>query len=71
MTIGKGKTAIIDKPHHHLDHVPIEQESKELAGKVSMPYGVVCCCEVDNHSTDFLFIVKGILDILAHASDSF
>ena len=39
-TVGKGKTAIIDKLHHFLDHVLVGQESKELAGKDSMPYSV-------------------------------
>ena len=32
-TVGKCKTAIIDKLHHQLDHVPIGKESNELAGK--------------------------------------
>ena len=36
-TVGKGKTAIVDKLHHHFDHVPIGQKSKELAGKAPMP----------------------------------
>ena len=55
MTVGKSKIVMIDKLHHHLDHVPIGQELKELAGKVLLPYGVVCCCDVDKHSTGFLF----------------
>ena len=57
-TVGKGKIAIIDELHHHLDHVPIGQESKELAGKTPMPYSVVCCCEVNKHSTGFLFYLQ-------------
>ena len=69
--IGKGKTAIIAKLHHHLDHVPIGQQSKELAGKVLMPYGVICCCGADKLSIGFLFIFKAILNILARVSDMF
>ena len=70
-TVGKDNTAIIDKLHHHLENESIGQESKELAGKSPMPYGVVCCCEVDEHSTGFLFVFKAILNILTHASDLF
>ena len=62
---------IINKLHHHLDHVPIGQESKKLAGKAPMPYSVISCCDVDKHSTDFLFIFKAIFNILTHASDLF
>ena len=71
MTVGKGKTATIDKFYHHLDHVLIGKVSKELAGKAPMPYGVLCCCEVDKHTTGFLFIFKAILNILTYANDLF
>ena len=57
-TVGEGRIVIIDKLHHHLDHVPAWQESKELAGKAVMPYSVICCCEVDRHSTGFLFYLQ-------------
>jgi len=52
---GKGKPAITNHPHDHVDHVSIRQQSQQLAGEVVVPHSVVGCCEVDEHSSGLLF----------------
>jgi len=52
---GKGKAAIANHLHDHVDHVSIRQQSQQLAGEAMVPYGVVGCCEVNKHSSGLLF----------------
>jgi len=52
---GKGKAAIANHLHDHMDHVSTRQQSQELAGEAAVPCSVVGCCEVDKHSPGLLF----------------
>jgi len=52
---GKGKAAIANHLHDHVDHVSIRQQWQQLAGEAAVPYDVVGCCEVDEHSSGLLF----------------
>ena len=51
----KGKAAIANNLHDHVDHVSIRKQSQQLAGEAAVPYGVIGCCEVDEHSPGLLF----------------
>ena len=44
-------------------------QSQQLAGEATVPYGVVGCCEVDEHSSGLLFSWKAILDVLRQQGD--
>jgi len=66
---GKGKPAITNHPHDHVDHVSIRQQSQQLAGEDAVPHGVVGCCEVDKHSSGLIFSWKAILDVLCQQGD--
>ena len=52
---------IADHLHDHADHVSIRQQSQQLAGEATMPYSVVGCCEIDEHSSGLSR--KAILDV--------
>jgi len=52
---GKGKAAIANLLHDHVDHVSVRQQSQQLAGEAAVRYGVIGCCEVDKHSSCLLF----------------
>jgi len=45
------------------------QELQQLAGEAAVPYSVVGCCEVDIHSSGFLFSRKTIFDVLRQQGD--
>ena len=66
---GKGKAAIANHLHDHVDHVSIRQQLLQLAGETAVPYSVVGCCEVDKHSTGLLLSRKAILDVLCQQGD--
>jgi len=51
----KGKTDIANHLHDHVDHVSVRQQSQQLGGETAVPYSVVGCCEVDEHSSGLLF----------------
>ena len=40
------------------DHVPVWQQMQKLAGEAALPYGIICCCEINKHSTGLLFLPK-------------
>jgi len=42
---------------------------QQLAGEAAVPYSVVGCCEVNKHSSSFLFSRKAILDVLCPQGD--
>ena len=42
----------------------VRQRLHQLAGKATVPYSVIDCCEVDKHSSGLLFSRKTILDVL-------
>jgi len=65
---GKGKVAIANHFHDHVDHVSIRQQSQQLADEAAVPYSVVGCCEVDKHNSG-LFSWKAILDVLCQQGD--
>ena len=60
---------ITNHPHDHVDHESLRQQSQQLAGETTVPYGVVGCCEFDEHSSSFLFSRKAILDVLCQQGD--
>jgi len=60
----KGKAAIANHLHDHVDHVSIRQQLQPLAGEAAVPYSVVGCCVVDKHSSGLLFSGKAIFDVI-------
>jgi len=66
---GKGEAAIANHLHDHLDHVSVRQQLQQLAGDTAVPNMVVGCCEVDKHSSGFLFSRKANLDVLYQQGD--
>ena len=38
---GKGKVAIANHLHDHVPHVSVREQSQQLAGEATVPYGVV------------------------------
>jgi len=51
----KGKAAIANHLHDHVDHVSVRQQFQQLAGEAAVLYDVVGCCEVDKHSSGLVF----------------
>ena len=65
---------VCDKLHDHLDHVPVWQQTQKLVDEVTVPevtvpYGIIGCCEIYKHSTSLLFHQKALLDVLSQQSD--
>ena len=65
---GKGKAAIANHLHGHVDHVSIRQQSQQLVGEAVVPYSIIDCCEVDKHSS-VLLSRKAILDVLCQQGE--
>jgi len=65
----EGEAAISNHLHDHVDHVSIRQQSQQLAGETAMPYTVVGCCEIDEHSSGLLLSRKAMLDVLCQQGD--
>ena len=65
---GKGEDVIVNHLHDHADRVSMRQQLQQLAGKATVPYSVVGCCEVDKHSSGLLSH-KAILDVLCEQGD--
>jgi len=49
--------------------VSIRQQLQQLAGEATVPYSVVGCCEIDEHSSGLFFSRKAILDVLCQQGD--
>jgi len=63
MSGGKGKAAIANHLHDHVDHVSIRQQSQQLAGEAAVLYSVVDCCEVDEHSSCLDWIDTSVIGL--------
>ena len=55
---GKGEAVVYDKLHDHFDHVPVWQQTQKLAGRTTVSYDIISCCEINNTAPAFFFANK-------------
>ena len=54
----KCETLVSDMLHDHSEHLLIQQNPQQLAGKAMVPDSVKCCCQIDYMAPTFFLALK-------------